>query len=111
MKRLSIAFALFSLAASAASNKVTFYQPSVVQGTELKPGDYKVEVNGSTAVLTSGKLKAEAPVKLETADKKNATTSIRYGKEGDKMAVKEIRIGGSKTVLVFGDSTGKKNAE
>ncbi len=100
MKKIIILFTL-ALGVACAANKynVTLFQPSVINGTELKAGDYKVAVEDGKAVFTEGKKTFEAPVKIEqTADKNNSNT-IRYA-EGSK--VQEIRIGGTHTKLVFG---------
>lgn len=104
MKKLIFAFVTVALAVASAATKynVTLFQPSVVNGTQLKPGEYKVEVTGDKAVFTQGKQTFEAPVKLEeTGDKANSNT-IRYT-EGNK--IQEIRIGGSRTKLVFGSAS------
>ena len=86
-----------TLASAASTYHVTFYQPVVVNGAKLKPGDYKVEVNGSTATIKRGSTTAEAPVKVENNDEKFKSNSVRL--EGDQ--VSEIRIGGTHTRLVF----------
>ena len=103
MKKLIILFTTVALAAASAATKynVTFFQPSVINGTELKPGDYKIEVEGNKALIKQGKKTIEAPVKVEEASDKHNSNSVRY-MEGGK--VQEIRIGGSHTKLVF-DST------
>jgi hypothetical protein len=87
--------------ANAASYTVTLFQPSVVAGTELKPGDYKLTVQDNKATLQKGKEKVEATIKSETADSKYATTSVRYNNADGKFKMMEIRIGGTNTKLVF----------
>jgi len=89
--------------AQAETYHVTLLKPSVVAGKELKPGDYKVEVNNDKAVISHGKQSIEAKVKTETADKKYGSTTVRYEMEGDKYKVQEIGIGGTKTKLVIGE--------
>lgn len=102
MKKMMIALTALAAAAFAdATYRVTFYQPSTINGTELKPGDYRVNVADNKAVIQQGKMKVEADVKVETADTKFAQTSVRYtGNEG-KTRVSEIRIGGTTTKIVF----------
>ena len=48
------------------------------------------------------------PVKVETADNKFSSTSVRYMNGDGKFKVQEIRVGNSKTKLVFqtGDQAG-----
>ena len=100
IKKLSIGFVAITLAVAsgATSYKVTFFQSSVINGTELKPGEYKVEIKDDKAVLWQGKNSTEVPVKIESTDQKNRATAVRYGSGSH---VEEIRIGGTKTKLVF----------
>jgi hypothetical protein len=104
MKKLIIAFTTVALAVASAATKysITLYQPSVVNGTQLKPGDYKIEVNGDKAVFKQGKNTVETPVKVEDDASKASSNSIRYA-DGNK--IQEIRIGGSHTKLVFGGAS------
>ena len=83
--------------AGAASYNVKLIQPSVVKGTQLKPGDYRVTVENDKATFVKGKETVEAQVKVESADTKFQATSVRYAGE----AISEIRLGGTKTRLVF----------
>ena len=103
MKKLMVFLtaAAMSIAAAAESYKVTLFQESIVNGSTLKPGDYKVVVAGDKATITLGKNKVEAPVKVETADSKFSATSVRYQNGDGKYRVKEIRLGGTTTKLVF----------
>lgn len=94
-------FSAAMLFASAASYSVTLFQPSVVSGTELKPGEYKLTIEGDKATITKGKEKVEATVKMETADTKFSSTSVRYSDQSGKMKVQEIRLGGTTTRVVF----------
>ncbi|MBA3972861.1 MAG: hypothetical protein C0504_01430 [Candidatus Solibacter sp.] len=97
-------FALLILAlaaASASTHNVTFFQPSVVSGTELKPGDYKLTLDSGKAIIQKGKEKVEAAVKVETGGAKFGSTSVRYTSEAGKYKIREIRLGGTTTTLVF----------
>jgi hypothetical protein len=101
---LAIGVAALAVAgASAKSYSVTLYEPAVLGNMTLKAGDYKVEVNDQKAVLTNGKTRCEAPVKVESADMKYSSTTVRFGNGDGKMHVQEIHIGGSKTKLVFNE--------
>jgi hypothetical protein len=99
VKGLTIGFATLALAvASAASSyNVTFFEPVVVNGTTLKPGDYKVEVNNDKATIKKGKAVVESPVKVESSEAKYPTTSVRLA----GAQVEEIHVGGTRTKLVF----------
>ncbi len=87
--------------ASAKSYTVTFFEPSVIGGTELKAGDYKVELQDQKLVIKHGKDTTEAAVKVETGDAKYSTTTVRYANADGKNKVEEIRLGGTKMKLVL----------
>jgi hypothetical protein len=88
-------------AASARTYTVSLFETAMVGATELKPGEYKIEVNDQKAVIRKGKVQTESPVKVEEGDTKFATTVVRYGNADGKLRIQEIRIGGTKTKLVF----------
>src|ERR1017187_2880477 len=101
LKRLALAFAIFGLAAaSAATYRVTLSQPSKVEGKQLKAGEYRLNVENSKLTIVKGKESVEVPVKVQTGDTKFESTSVRYSGTGDKVAIREIRIGGQKPPLV-----------
>jgi hypothetical protein len=101
--------ALLALVASAGTvpvgshYKITLDRPSVVNGTVLKPGDYRMTVESEKVVITTatGKNPIEAPVKVETAEKKFSDTVIGYVTENGKESLSEIRLGGTTTRVVF----------
>ena len=99
VKALTLGFASLALAAASAatSYNVTFFQPVVVNGTTLKAGEYKVEINDNKAIIKKGKALAESPVKVESNEAKYPTTSVRLA----GAQVEEIRVGGTRTKLVF----------
>ena len=102
IRKAALLFAVAGLAlASAKSYSVTLFQDATFGTTELKPGQYKLEVNDTTATIHQGKLQGEAPVKIEEGEQKFNTTSVRYDTSGAKPRIQEIRIGGTKTKLVF----------
>lgn len=103
MKKLILGFTTIALAiASAAANyRVTLFQPSIIAGTELKPGTYKIELKDNKAIVKGGKEMVEAVVKVETTDEKFGSTSVRYTNGDGKYHVQEIRLGGTNTKLVF----------
>jgi hypothetical protein len=97
---LTVAALTMGAVGQAATYHVTLLKPTVVAGQELKPGDYKIEVNNESAVISHGKKSVEAKVKTESADKKYDSNTVKYQKDGDKYKLMEIGIGGSKTKLV-----------
>jgi len=103
VKKVLFGFASVALTVASAANtyNVKFWDPVTINGAKLQPGDYRVEVNGSTAVIKNGKKLAEVPVKVENVDEKYRTNTLRM--DGDRVA--EIRIGGTHTKLVFEPAT------
>jgi hypothetical protein len=83
--------------ASAASYNLKLIQPSVVKGTELKPGEYRMKVENDQVKITNGKQTVETSVKVETGTEKYSSTTLRY----EQSTLSEIRLGGTKTKLVF----------
>jgi hypothetical protein len=107
VKNILFGFASFALAiASAASSyNVTFYQPVMINGSELKAGDYKLELKDKTAVIKQGKTATEAPVRVENDSQKYQRTAVRLN--GNQ--VEEIRIGGTSTRIVFDKGSNATN--
>jgi hypothetical protein len=102
---LGFAFVGLAIASAASSYNITFYQSVMVNGSELKAGQYKLELKDKTAVLKQGKTAAEAPVTIENDGQKFQRTSVRL----DGMQVQEIRIGGTNTRVVFDKSSNATN--
>lgn len=102
MKKLLLAFAIAGLAvASARSISIDLFQPALLGSTQLAPGHYSVEIVEQKAVLRNGKTQGEAPVRVETMDKKYPTTSVLFANSDGKMHIQEIHVGGSTTKIVF----------
>ncbi len=107
--RFLVVFAILALVVAVAGTvpapgstfRVNISQPSVVKGTDLKPGEYKVSMGADKVTFSVGKTTVEAPVKIETATEKFETTAVRYVTENGKNVVSEIRIGGTTTRLLF----------
>jgi len=101
-KRILLLVSAVSLAiASAASNfSLTFYQPTVVNGTMLKAGEAKLEIKDNKAIVKQGKTSVEASVKVENASQKYLYTTVGY-KDGESHQIKDITLAGTTTKLVF----------
>lgn len=104
----SIAFSLAAAVAASNSHSVTINNPIWVGTTQLKPGDYKVEVSGDKAVFTMNKkVVAEAPASLDTAAAKkyNGTQVVSSDSK-----ITEIDLGGTTSKIVFnaGSANGTK---
>ncbi len=101
MKKLVVCSMVLGLAiASAKTYTLTLFQPSVLNGTEMKAGEYKLDLNGDKIVIRGNKQKVEANVQVVTNDQKYSSTSVRYGNRDGKYRIQEIRIGGTNTKLV-----------
>jgi hypothetical protein len=101
------------LAAYAGSSyNIRLSQPAEVGGTELKPGDYKVQVDGGKATIKGEGRTVETNVRVEDGSAKFARTSVRYNTADGKYKMEQIEIGGTKTTLVFGGpDSGSKTAQ
>jgi hypothetical protein len=109
IKKLTILFALFALVAAIAgtvpalgpSYNLKLLRASVVKNVELKEGEYRLNLGKETATIGNGKVSVEAAVKVESVDSKFDTTAIRYTELAGKSVISEIRLGGTKTKVVF----------
>ena len=102
MNKLLVGFGTLALAVASAatpSYRVTLYQPAQVNGTQLKAGEYKVELVNDTVVFKQGKMSTEAKAKVEESATKNLSTSVDV--DGDTKQVKEIRLGGTNKIVVL----------
>lgn len=102
IKSLIFSFAVLALSvASAASYKISFVEPSIVKGQQLKAGDYNLEVKDSSVVIVRGKIQIEVPAKVENAPKKFGRTRVLYNENKGKFTIQEIELGGTTTKLSF----------
>jgi hypothetical protein len=93
---------VMSVTGSAASqHEVTFTEPAILAGVELKPGDYKLVLDGDMVTISKGKQIAKVQVKVETAPNKFNSDAIRYATGEGKYRVDQIRLGGTNTRLIF----------
>jgi hypothetical protein len=109
MKRVVVflcAILSFGLAAwaSGKSYPVTLHDAVIAGGTELSPGDYKLEVASDKAVLRKGKVSTEAPVKVETGNEKYEVTQVVLTRADGKAHIREIHLAGTNTTLVFAET-------
>ena len=102
MTKLAFAFLVLALSVACAKTYyVTFYQHSVISGTELKAGDYQLKLDGDQLTVKNGKIVAQAAVKVEQNGEKYARTTVRYQNGDGKYHVQEIRLGNTNVKLVF----------
>ena len=104
MRKLLLVIALFGIAlAQAKSFHVVLYEKSVLGSTELKPGEYTIELKNEQVVVKNGKIEAQAPVKVENEGNKYPTTTVRYNNGDGHYKITEIRLGGTNMKLVVND--------
>ena len=107
--KLVLILALAAIIASAGTvpaaghYKITLMQPAVVQGTLLQAGDYRLVLADTKLTITDdkGKNPVEVTVKVQTETSKFDGTAVRLDNSTGKAVISEIRLGGTKTKLVF----------
>src|SRR5437660_3711351 len=104
ISRMMLTFGTLALAVASAADtyRVSLQETTMLAGKQIRPGDYRIEVNGGRAVIKDGKKDvAESAVKVETGNEKFRATTVRYQNGDGKYHLQEIRLGGTNTTLVF----------
>jgi hypothetical protein len=83
--------------AGASSATLTLSESAWVGQTELKPGEYKVEVQGDKAVFKKGKQTVEVPVNVDNSGAKYSDTTV----ESSGSKIQKIHLGGSNTTITI----------
>lgn len=99
-KTLLLSFVALGTTAFASSNnyKLELTQDSVIEGKNLKAGEYRVSFENGNAVIKHGKETIEVPAREETEGSKFASSSLIYQADGK---LSEVRFGGTHTKLIF----------
>ena len=87
---------------SAKSYDIVLAQPAMAGATQLKPGEYRLKVEGSQAVFTDAqntKLSVSVPVTVENSDRKFNSTAVETSNQGGMDNIQAIDLGGSNTRL------------
>jgi len=101
---LSAALAVMTLSvASAKTYDVVLSAPTKAGNLQLKPGEYRLTVNGSKATFTDVNTTKSftTDVKVENSDAKFSDTKINSDNDGSTSVIKDIELGGSKTKIDF----------
>ncbi|SRR5579883_1153237 len=108
-----VLFGSLGLAAASAGSSYTvdFGEKAVVGGKELKPGTYKVQVDGGKATIQGAGQRAEAAVQVQNCEQKFSRSAVRYNTAGGKYRVEQIQLGGTKTTLIFSADSGGTSAQ
>jgi len=107
MKKSLLLIGLVSLSSlSFAGTKIyelTLVSTSQVGTAQLPAGNYRLKLDGSTAIFTNARTdkSVSTAVKLETNTKKFANTIVDSIKDGATDRVEAIKLGGSTTQLDF----------
>jgi len=103
-----LAFGTFALgvAVAAANYHVTISTPTWVNGNELTPGDYRVEIEGDKVVIAGQHDSIEVPGTVQTSAKKYSDTALRSDNVNGKQQLEEIDFGGTKTSILFKAGSG-----
>jgi hypothetical protein len=92
-----VAALALGIATAASSYKVKLERPLSVGSTELKAGEYSVELQGNKAVFRSGKSVIEVPATMGKIEQKYRWTSVVT--EGSN--IQEIDFGGTTESILF----------
>jgi hypothetical protein len=97
-----LAMSVLSIA-SAKSYTIAFSSPTMVGSAQLPAGEYRLKVEGSSAVITNvdNNKSVTAPVKIENVDRKYDKTAIDSTMQGNIQHLNAVELGGSKTKLEF----------
>jgi hypothetical protein len=107
-KAIAVILALgISAAYAASSYQFTLYKATTVNGTQLKPGAVKLDLQGDKVVIKQGKTSVESNVTVRNAEHKFNASSVTYNADAADQ-IQEIRLGGTSTKLLF--DSGAKTA-
>jgi hypothetical protein len=96
-KNLLLGIGLFGLAiASAKTYTITLSEPYTVGTTQLKAGDYKLLVNGSTATLEDQQGKVQVNGTLVNEAQKFNDTAVVSDQGSGAARLKKIEVGGTR---------------
>lgn len=107
MKKLMLGACVFSLgiAAAASSYHVRIADPTWVGGTELKPGEYEVRVDGDKVTFKQGKTVVAVSAKVETNARKFSDTQLDVKTENGQAKLKELDLGGTTNKIMLTDAS------
>ena len=102
VKRI-VMFGLLAIAlASAKTYTFTIFDPAQAGTTQLKPGEYRLKLNGAqVALMDEGGRQIDAAVTVEETDRKFDQTSVTTLDVDGIHRIESIQLGGSKSKVVF----------
>jgi len=107
LKRIAIIALVAVSLASAKSYTFTVTEATQAGSAQLKPGTYSLKVNGSDVLLMNGEgQKIDVSAKIESADEKFGYTSVAITKDGGTSRILFVKLGGSRSKVVFEEPAG-----
>jgi hypothetical protein len=105
--KLMLGACVFSLgiAAAASSYHVKISDTTWVGTTELKPGEYTVQVEGDKVTFKMGKNAVTVPAKVEENASKFSDNQMLVKTENGQPKLKEIDLAGSKSKILFNEAS------
>ena len=99
---LLLAFTLLGASiASAKTYSITLSSPAAIGNSQLKSGEYKLELKGDHVLVKGAKVADEFPVQVENEARKFENTSVTTSSASGSNRIQEIRLGGTTVKLVF----------
>src|SRR5271170_2869376 len=107
LNKLMLGACVFSLgiATAASSYHVKIADPTWVGGTQLKPGEYEVKVDGDKVTFKQGKNVIAVSAKVETNAAKYADTQMDVKTENGRAKMVELDLGGTKSKITMMDAS------
>src|SRR5271156_5443843 len=107
MSKLLLGACVFALgiATAASTYHVKIADPTWVGGTQLKPGEYEVKVDGDKVTFKQGKNIVAVSAKVETNASKFSDTQMDIKTENGQAKLKELDLGGTKSKIMLTDAS------
>jgi hypothetical protein len=107
MSKLLLGACVFALgiATAASTYHVKIADPTWVGGTQLKPGEYDVKVDGDKITFKQGKNVVAVAAKVETSATKYSDTQMDIKTENGQAKLKELDLGGTKSKIMLTDAS------
>lgn len=107
INKLMLGACVFSLgiAAAASSYHVKISDPTWVGGSELKPGEYQVTVDGDKVTFKQGKTVVSVSAKVQTNASKYSDTQMDVKTVNGQAKMQELDLGGTKSKIMLNDAS------
>jgi hypothetical protein len=107
----TLAVGSIGVASAAKSYEFMLSSPVKAGNIDLKPGAYKVRIDGTQATFinSDGHKSAPVTVRLEHGSAKFDQTMVQIGKKNGVDSIQEIQLGGSDTKVELGEPVSGSN--